>query len=82
MKMSKYREPSEYVLRIDGDDVETSTNVVDLYWKARRAVWNKPDARAEVESLPGCYFVQRSFSDKYLTAQERKILATTDAGSA
>jgi hypothetical protein len=62
--------PAKYELRINGTVTETSSNVVDLYWKARWAVCGKPEARAEVEAVSG-FYVNAFFSDDTLLEWER-----------
>ena len=66
----KTEAPQKYELRINGEPVETSNEPVSLYWKARRAVNGKPDARAEVEAISGFYCFAH-FSDHILSDWER-----------
>lgn len=60
---------SLYELRINGKPVEQSANVVDLYWKARRAVNGTTD-KADVEAVKG-FYVHALFADALLHPWER-----------
>jgi hypothetical protein len=63
--------PQLYELRITGKEPERNADVVELYWKARRAVCGQSDIHAEVETCSGPSYVHALFSDATLAKWER-----------